>query len=544
MWGKRFLSVVVGAVVLVPGLGSVSSGAERLPAEVPSPPGQVVVVTINAKQVKVLGLTTFRRLYNLTLTLRKRPPAFDGGRAEAVSTPDVIVIQEMTFSNLEIFQKMLSQRSRIDYEIAWHEGSRTKFLYDPAGVTPGGEPVEWTDPCVPGPEGARTYQFARFLEQPTGLPVTIAGVHILPHYRDPSVEDMNCRLLNVEEIRNQLAQETGAVVVAGDFNRNAVVMQRECDTDERSEPRDWWTLMTSERDDAEPFVDAARTWHRAHRSAMKDQWTYGHRHATTNCDGSMRPRRSRIDYLFVTGALVAEASADHPGWAGEVVIPSTRDTPTIASCVVASCWVAPRARLPPGHRLPRPVWWSSRGLRWTRRPVTSCIAVCPASPMHNWRASTERRPPTPTVQPPMRRTIATHWPPWVRMALRDWSPARGGPGPTLEARASNASSLVRVREGFQDAPRSSCGSTSHSLRTRCRTPLSSSFRRRGGRRVVTGPSGAGFGSSLPGRSSSTPGFGFGTVGRSSSRFERSETASGTGARHSDRASPPRLRHHV
>jgi len=317
MWGKRFLSVVVGAVVLVPGLGSVSSGAERLPAEVPSPPGQVVVVTINAKQVKVLGLTTFRRLYNLTLTLRKRPPAFDGGRAEAVSTPDVIVIQEMTFSNLEIFQKMLSQRSRIDYEIAWHEGSRTKFLYDPAGVTPGGEPVEWTDPCVPGPEGARTYQFARFLEQPTGLPVTIAGVHILPHYRDPSVEDMNCRLLNVEEIRNQLAQETGAVVVAGDFNRNAVVMQRECDTDERSEPRDWWTLMTSERDDAEPFVDAARTWHRAHRSAMKDQWTYGHRHATTNCDGSMRPRRSRIDYLFVTGALVAEASADHPGWAGE-----------------------------------------------------------------------------------------------------------------------------------------------------------------------------------------------------------------------------------
>ena len=317
MWGKRFLAVMVGTVMLVPGLGSVSSGAATLPPEVPSPPGQVVVVTVNAKQVKVLGLATFRRLYNLTLTLRSRPPAFDGGLTEAVSTPDVIVIQEMTFSNLEIFQKMLNQRSKIDYEIAWQEGSRAKFLYNPASVAPVGDPVDWVDPCVPGPEGARTYQFARFLEQPTGLPLTIAGIHFLPHYRDPPTEGMNCRLLNVEEVRNQVADETGAVVVAGDFNGNAVTSQRECDVDERSEPRDWWTLMTSEREGAEPFLDAARTWHRERGLSMERQWTYGHRHLTTNCDGMMRPRRSRIDFLFASGALVAEASADDPGWAGE-----------------------------------------------------------------------------------------------------------------------------------------------------------------------------------------------------------------------------------
>jgi len=33
------------------------------------------------------------------------------------------------------------------------------------------------------------------------------------------------------------------------------------------------------------------------------------------CNGSMSVRRSRIDYIFASGAIVAEAHADHPGWA-------------------------------------------------------------------------------------------------------------------------------------------------------------------------------------------------------------------------------------
>jgi hypothetical protein len=168
----------------------------------------------------------------------------------------------------------------------------------------------------------RTYQFARFLERSTSLPFTVAGVHFLPDYGRTPTPGTNCRVLNTEELRRQVAQETGAVIATGDFNGNPVLVQRECDVEEGSEPRDWWTVMTNDTDGGLVWSDAVRTRHRDRGSTMEGQWTFQHRHATENCDGVMRPRRSRIDYVFVSGALVAEASADDPGWAGEV--PGTR----------------------------------------------------------------------------------------------------------------------------------------------------------------------------------------------------------------------------
>jgi hypothetical protein len=48
---------------------------------------------------------------------------------------------------------------------------------------------------------------------------------------------------------------------------------------------------------------------------MIDDWTYQHPTTVETCNGSMGVRRSRIDYIFASGATVAEAHADHPGWA-------------------------------------------------------------------------------------------------------------------------------------------------------------------------------------------------------------------------------------
>ncbi len=321
---RRALSValVVGLVVPAFSLPATGQSTSDLAREIDSPPGQIIVVTVNARQPKVLGLQRFGSLLTLVTTLRTRPDAFDGGVRGAVTAPDVIVMQEITLANLEIFQKLLNQRSDYNYEPAVAEGSRPKFLFNSDTVTLLGAPTAWLDPCRTGTDGQPMglYQHARFVEKTSNLGFTVAGVHLLPRY--PASPNQKCRAGNVAELHRQMLTETGPVVVGGDFNYRPVVEFRECDPDERSEPSEWWALMTSSLDGESGFVDAVQHVQRRRKASMEHQWTHEQPVRTMTCAKTKQHRRSRIDYLFSRGAVVAEAHADHPGWAGD--LPGTR----------------------------------------------------------------------------------------------------------------------------------------------------------------------------------------------------------------------------
>jgi hypothetical protein len=294
-----------------------------LPDELPSPLAQIRIVSINAKQARVLDVNRFDRLLALTLAVRSRPPAFDGGFAEAVTAPDVLILQEMSLSNVEIFRRLLNQRSENQYEIVATENSKPKLLINSTTVTLNGEPVAWTDPCVPGngDDPPRDYLFARLIENTSELPFVVAGVHLEPKYGETGQSD--CRPRNVAELRAQLEGETGAVIVGGDFNQRATGQFRECDVEEETEPSEWWVEMTSPPEGGTVYVDAVRDWHRRHATSMVDEWTHEQKSVKVTCEGVFRNRRTRIDYLFASGAVIAEAHADHPGWAGPD--PGTRD---------------------------------------------------------------------------------------------------------------------------------------------------------------------------------------------------------------------------
>ena len=301
----------------------VRAAGEHLSKEVLSPPGQVVVATVNAEQANVLGLYTFNQLYQLAIALRSRPVAFNGGATSAVSAPDVLTLQEMSVANVEILQNLLNQRSRYAYEIAAAEGSKAKFLYNSETLQLVGPPTTWVDPCKgdPSGKGIRMYQYARFVERSSGLTFTFAGVHFQPRYPE-APDPSKCRVSNVAELQRQLALETNPVIVGGDFNYRAVEQARECDPYERSAPTDWWSLMTSPLLTETPFVDSAQETHRRVDESLAAEWTFEQKTPGKLCDGSAGYARGRIDYLFSRGAVVAGGHADHPGWAGET--PGTR----------------------------------------------------------------------------------------------------------------------------------------------------------------------------------------------------------------------------
>lgn len=298
--------------------GGAASGLDvresRLPREMPSPPGQVTVVTVNAKQPKVLDVGRFERLYGLITSLRSRVPAFNGGQQGASVAPDLLMIQEMSYSNLEIFRKMLNQRSTSDYEIAAAEGVAPKFLYNEKSLTLQGPPTAWLDVCRNGTDGdeARLYQLARFLETSTGSPFTAAVVHFSPRYKGIGTEQ--CKSRNTAELRRQVAAETGPVIIGGDFNRRPVVEPLECDPDEKSQQMDWYTLMTSSLAGGDAFADAVRQYRARRGLTMADAWTFEHAKDVPLCGGGTGHRRTRLDYLFAVRTIVAEARTDHPGW--------------------------------------------------------------------------------------------------------------------------------------------------------------------------------------------------------------------------------------
>jgi hypothetical protein len=162
----------------------------------------------------------------------------------------------------------------------------------------------------------RDYQFIRFTEIATGTPFVVAGMHLAKGYA--MTGQAKCLERNVAELRRQLASETAATFVAGDFNKRAVATVYECDPEELSPPLEWWMEMTDPSDGGRVFVDAVRDFHRAHGQSLADEWTHEQKTSKILCNGSERFRRTRIDYIFSTGAVVAQAHADHPGWGGPI----------------------------------------------------------------------------------------------------------------------------------------------------------------------------------------------------------------------------------
>jgi hypothetical protein len=286
------------------------SGA-ALPEQV-TPPGQITVLSVNGRQAVVLGVKRFKRLYELTKAVRNRPRAFNGGFNGAVNAPDVIIVQEFSQSNFDIFRHVLRQRFSHRYSTAGATNVAAKILFNPTTVEMTGTETVWTDPCSGGDGSTRHFQSVRLRQLSTGAPFVVAGIHLQPKYDEPE----RCREENVAEMRRQLEIEALPVFVGGDFNQRAHELPRECDPEETSAPLPWYSLMTAPTDGGRVYSDAVKEWHVQRGQSLADEWTFERINTTTLCDGSEGLRRSRIDYLFSVGAIVAEAHADHPGWAG------------------------------------------------------------------------------------------------------------------------------------------------------------------------------------------------------------------------------------
>lgn len=317
----RGISTVIAGVLLATLMPGPMGQAESSRSEKSTPPGQIHVVTVNAKQGDVIGEPEFERMYELARALQSRPKAFNGGASGAVMVPDVILVQEIRYTNLEIFRLLLNQRfDTAQYRDVGSENGGFGVLVNINEITPVGEVMMFNDVCVtpatPLEDGrtSRMYPIARFTENRTGLPFVVAGVHLVKNYGQTGQED--CRFRNALALRSVLTSETSPVVLAGDFNQRAMMRARECDSEERSESQPWYQALTEADNDGRGFSDAVRELHRARRASMANEWTFERRRRAELCDGSDGYRRDRIDYVFASGALAAEAHADHPGWSG------------------------------------------------------------------------------------------------------------------------------------------------------------------------------------------------------------------------------------
>lgn len=296
-----------------------AGAATIAPRVISSPPGEVKVVTVNAKQNRILGLTRFTALFELARQLRERPAAFDGGYAGAVAAPDVVILEEFRPSNVEIFERLLRQRYKFKYEIVGPSDSAATIVINTERIELQGDVTTWSDVCTD--EGhptdgrsSRNYEYAHFVEKDSGAPFVVAGMHAAKNYSSTGLSD--CFMRNIAEMRNQLSGETGPVIIGGDFNRRAVAEQHECDRNEQSEPQPWWSAMVTPSDGGRAYDDAVLTWNRTHHVPMTQEWTHEQTTKSTACNGRELFRRARIDYLFTAGVEIAEAHADHPGWAG------------------------------------------------------------------------------------------------------------------------------------------------------------------------------------------------------------------------------------
>lgn len=280
----------------------------RFPGERDSPPGQVYVWAGNVRQQLIVDLHAFKRLFGLVKAVRSRPAAFDGGSGEATAMPDVMIIQEMRPANVEIFRRLLLQRSKFQYEIVALEGSNDKFVYNADTMTPQGPLQTILDPCR-SDGNAKPYLLQRFTENASGSLLTAVGVHFKANY-----DSTECRERNVQTVKTALTGDVGPVVIGGDFNKRPVEIEGACDPNEESPSLEWYQMMVAPTDLSRAFIDTVRLVHRRSNRSMADEWTFERVAPSTICTGAKTYKRSRLDYIFAAGVEVADAHADHPGW--------------------------------------------------------------------------------------------------------------------------------------------------------------------------------------------------------------------------------------
>jgi hypothetical protein len=305
------IAAVIVASLLLPGAAHAAMAPERS-----SPPGQVYVWTVNARQQIPVDLQAFRRIFELVKAVRTRPTAFDGGISDATAMPDVMIFNEMRHANIEIFRRLLDQRSKFNYEIVTAEGAEDKFLYNTQRLTPQGLPQTIVDPCRAGGENARQYLLQRFTDNATTTPITIVGVHFKARYDETG--QPQCRERNVQSVKTALTADVGAVAIGGDFNKRPVEIEGACDPNEESPSLEWYSMFTEPSDLSRAFIDTVREVHRARNDSMASEWTFERLAKANLCNNTKAYKRSRLDYIFTAGTTVAEAHADHPGWASDI----------------------------------------------------------------------------------------------------------------------------------------------------------------------------------------------------------------------------------
>ncbi len=280
-----------------------------------SPAGQVAIAAINANQFPVLGLRRFRSLFELAKALRQRPEAFDSGFRGAVHAPDIVMVTEIRPSNLEILAHILRQRFKEPYELIGPVDSAAAFIINTATISSVGEVTPVSDACATSNPRyrSRTYPLGRFVETATGANFAVVGVHFPKSPGDPE-----CLTRNVQQMRVLFEADRTPTILAGDFNRRPVTQPYECDPNEKSEPLGWWEVLTAPSNGGRQFIDSVRSFSREHKLGVVREWTHEQQAKKVACTGNVHHRRSRIDYIFVADAIVAEAHADHPGWAGDL----------------------------------------------------------------------------------------------------------------------------------------------------------------------------------------------------------------------------------
>lgn len=324
---RTLVALTLIGALLGSSLPSRAQEATKPPRKI-SPPGQVQIATVNARQNKILGLKRFLALLDLAKALRFRPPGFNGGAQGAIIAPDIAVISEFRETNVEVLARLLRQKFDQPYEIVGPSDVQAAFIVNTKQLTLRGEVELIDDVCMNDetsdkPRFHRQYPMARFTENQTGTFVNIVGIHLARDY-SPSGEK-NCLVRNVRAIRDRLNQggdpagvmgapTVGPTFIAGDFNFRPTEEPYECDPNEQTAPTRWWSSLTTPEDDTRPFVDAVHVHHRRVGEPMIDEWTYQHPAIVTTCNGSQGVRRSRLDYIFAAESVVAEAHTDHPGW--------------------------------------------------------------------------------------------------------------------------------------------------------------------------------------------------------------------------------------
>ncbi|MDQ3877686.1 MAG: endonuclease/exonuclease/phosphatase family protein, partial [Actinomycetota bacterium] len=304
-WGLGLCAALLGAVVAMPATGSASPKVKL------SPPGQILIVTVNAAQMMKSSAETKARLNHLVHALSTRPSAFDGGFVGAVFSPDVIVTQEMKASALQWFADRLTQRLGDKYQVVGLTDTAAEFVIDTETIAVNGPVVESPDSCDGALGGKRLsrrfYDIGQFTEKATDTDFVVAGVHLSHQYA--RTQQPLCYERNILQLRTELETLTPPIFIAGDFNQRAVQERHECDPEEQSPPTGWWLEMTAPSM-GRPYVDSVQSFVKARGGSMAGEWTERQAEPTRLCNGKKGRHRGRIDYIFESGSVVAQAHVD------------------------------------------------------------------------------------------------------------------------------------------------------------------------------------------------------------------------------------------